>query len=219
MLELTGIEASIAHQDAFEALEVAIGILADANDAFSIAEVLAGICNDFIGILTVLLIAEMTIQQHGSTEHRALVVGRCPRVATAYGRRSGIEDHAVVNLTGAGDIEVATLVAIELACLLVVAVVASSGSDIAGSHLSRTVDARIGTVAVATALGPAQQAHIAEIGTLPDAVEVALCIVEVHLLIREVIGTGGSDDEPHHIIVEVVAEPVVAANGRAAVPR
>ena len=141
MLELAGIQAGIAHQDALEALKVTIGILADADKPHSIAEVLAGVRNDFIGILTVLLVAEMTIEQHGGTEHRALVVGGCPRVATLHGCGSGIEDHAVVDLTCAGDIEVAALVAIELAGLLVVAVVARSGSDIASSNFGRTVNA------------------------------------------------------------------------------
>ena len=218
VVERAYIQPYITHQDALEALEVFVGILTHTHNAMIVAQRTTGVGDDLLCISLVLLVAIMTVEQHSGAQHGALVVGRSPRILGGHRDVVGIEHHAVEHLSRSWFKEILSLVAIQLACFLIIALVARGQSDVAGSHLSRTVHAGVGAIAVSVLLSPSQQAHIAEIGAVPDKVEVALRIVQVHLLARQQIGTDGIDDEPHHVVVVVVAPPVVAADGHTVVP-
>ena len=56
-----GIQAHIAHKDAFEATEVALNGLAHVNNAIGVAQVVQRIINNFLGILQIKIVAIMII--------------------------------------------------------------------------------------------------------------------------------------------------------------
>ena len=90
--------------------------------------------------------------------------------------------------------------------------------DIAGGNLCRSVYAGVGSVFVTRSFSPAKHVYVAEVGTVPDEVEIVGCIRQVGSYTYQVSGTGGCNNHPHHVVVEVVTEPVVAANDGTAVP-
>ena len=160
----------------------------------------------------------MAIQQHRRSQHRTLIVGGSPFVATGHADIIRVEHHAIIYLSRCWHKEILAMVGIEFLRFLIVAIIARTSGNITCCHLCRSVDARVGTIAVACVFSPSQQSYISQIGSLPNQVEVALGIIQVIQLPREMIGTGGSDDEPHHVVVEVIAKPIISSHHGSAIP-
>ena len=93
--KLLDIQSGIAHQNALETLVIAISVLAHTHDAVTVAESTSGISDNLVSIGFVLCFAVMSIQQHGGTEHRALIVGRSPCVAVSDAAVVGVQHDAV----------------------------------------------------------------------------------------------------------------------------
>ena len=154
IVEHGGVHACIAHQNAFESLEVAIGILAHAHHAVAVAERCLRIGNDARGIGLVLLITVVAVEEQSPTQHRTLVIGRSPCVAVGHRPIGRVEYHAVVHFSGISLVEVFPLVGIQFAGFLKIRLVARPQGDVACCHLGRPIDTRVGTVAVACMLCP-----------------------------------------------------------------
>ena len=100
------------------------------------------------------------------------------------------------------------MLVVQGACLFIITLVAQAHGYIAGSHLGRTIDARVGTVLASTLLGPAQHAPLV-VGALPDAIKGSLGIVDIYFLACKLIGASGGNNHPHHVVVKVVAIPFI----------
>ena len=179
--------ADVAHQDTLEAHQVvvahtfaALDDAVDVNQTF-LGGVTYGEVVDDLRIVLIHIVAEVLVEQGSGTEHRSLVVGRGPLVLTSHIGCLTIELHVVVHLTSVHIGQIDTLVAVERLGSVPIGVgsvvVVQRGialSDVAGSHFSRTVDARVRLISVTTfGLGPTQQTYIAQVRTVPDEVEVA----------------------------------------------
>ena len=148
----------ITHQNAFKTTPISVHLLTNMDDTVLVTEMFHGVFHNSLCILLVLFVAIMVVKHDGGAQHGALVVGRGPPVV--LGRQVGcrVPDKRIIHLPCRRIEQIPALFGIKVAGFGIIGFITCSHGNITSGYFSRTIDTRIGAVAVARAFCPPQHA-------------------------------------------------------------